>query len=227
MRNTVMILAALAAAAPAAAQSGGHAHGDHGTHGALTNGGKVASGWHARRDRMNAGQGLEALSFVATGPQSFHATMGSTNAIFWNPNQVAKGEFQLGATFTQNKLNGSHPEGYGLVFNGANLDQPNQSYVYFLVRDGKYLINHRAGEEVHKLVTWTEHPAIRKAAADGTTSNHLSVRVIGSELQYIVNGQVVHTQDANYVKPDGIVGVRVNMHLDMKIEDFKTLPSKG
>ena len=224
MRNGILVLAALAVAAPAVAQSGGHAHGAHEP---LKDGGKVAAGWQARRDKMAAGEGLGEVRFLTAGTNTFHATMGSTNAIFWNPKNIATGEFELSATFTQTKPNASHPEGHGLVFNGANLDKPDQSYVYFLVRDGKYLINHRAGEEVHRIVPWTEHAAIKKADATGRTSNKLAVRVTGSQLQYVVNGQVVHTQDANYVKPDGIVGVRVNMHLDMRIEEFKTGLSKG
>jgi len=224
MRNKFLVLATLALAAPVSAQTG---HGDHGSHGPVADGGKVADGWHARRDRMQAGQGLEQLRFVSTGPNSFHALMGSTNAIFWNPKNTATGQFELSAAFTQNKANGSHPEGYGLVFSGANLDKPDQSYVYFLVRDGKYLINHRAGEEVHRIVQWTEHAAIKKPDANGRSTNRLAVRVSGNDLQYIVNGQVIHTQDASYVKPDGIVGVRVNMHLDMRIDDFKTMPGKG
>lgn len=224
MRNKFLVLAALAVAAPVSAQAGGHAHGDHG---ALADGGKVATGWFARRDRMAAGEGLDQLSFVAAGSSSFHARMGSTNAIFWNPKNSVSGEFELSATFTQNKSNGSHPEGYGLVFNGANLDKPDQTYFYFLVRDGKYLINHRAGEEVHRLVAWTDHAAIAKADASGKSTNKLAVRVAGSELQYLVNGQVVHRQDASQVKTGGIVGVRVNMHLDMRIDDLKTAMVKG
>ena len=117
-----------------------------------------------------------------------------------------------------------HPEGYGLVFNGANLDRDNQSYVYFLVREGKYLINHRAGNDVHKIVPWTDHAAINKSDASGKVSNALTVQVKGNNVNYIVNGQIVHQQKRDYMKPDGIVGLRVNMFQDMHVASFGLKP---
>ena len=107
------------------------------------------------------------------------------------------------------------------MFNGTNLDKANQSYVYFLVKDGQYLINHRAGEEVHKIVPWTAHAAITKPDASGRSTNRLAVKVVGNEVQYIVNDQIIHKQDRSYMKPDGLIGLRVNMHLDMLIENFQ------
>ena len=219
MRFATMASALLVMAAPVSGQA--HQHKE-----TVSGGGQLPAGWHARRDRMAAGAQLDNVRFMAMGANGFHATMGGTNAIFWNPKHDAKGEFELAATFVQSKPNAEHPEGAGLVFNGANLDQDNQSYVYFLVRDGKYLINHRAGADVHKIVTWTDHPAIKKADASGKTSNRLGIRVAGEDVQYLVNDQVVHTQKRAYMKPDGVVGFRVNMHLDMHITDFQLKPIK-
>ena len=196
---------------PAAAQ---HAHKEN-----VSGGGKLPAGWHARRDNQPANANLDNVKIMPMGG-GFHVMMGGTNAIFWNPANEAKGAFHLSATFTQSKPNAEHPEGAGLVFNGANLDKENQSYVYFLVRDGKYLINHRAGNEVHKIVPWTAHSAIAKADASGKTTNKLAVLVVDNDVRYMVNDVVVHTQKRDYMKPDGIVGFRVNMHLDMHVGDF-------
>lgn len=212
MRILTMATLLTALALPAAAQQ--HAH-----HENVTGGGKLPAGWNARRDNQPANANLDNVKFAAMG-NGFHVTMGGTNAIFWNPTHDVKGEFEVSATFTQTKPNAEHPEGMGLVFNGANLDKENQSYVYFLVRDGKYLINHRAGKEVHKIVPWTAHDAIAKVDASGKTSNKVGVRVAGTDVQYLVNGQVVHTQKRDYMKPDGMIGLRVNMHLDVHIADF-------
>ena len=116
MRTPMLVLAALALATPVAGQ-GGHAHGGA----EITGGGQLPPGWHARRDKKAADQELDNVKFVAMGP-GFHVTMGGTNATFWNPANVAQGEFEAGATFNQTKANPMHPEGYGLVFNGAQLD---------------------------------------------------------------------------------------------------------
>src|SRR5262245_20907916 len=210
MRIAFLAFTLVCAAAPVAAQ-----HAEHAGHG-----GGLPAGWHARRDNKPADAELEGVQFVAVG-DAFHAMMGMTNAIFWNPKNLAKGEFEASATFTQTKKPEMHPEGYGLVFNGSNLDQPNQSYVYFLVRDGQFLINHRAGNEVHRIVPWTANDAIRKPDAEGKSTNTLAVQVKGNDVNYLVNGNVIHTQQRDHLNPDGIVGLRVNMHLDMQIEGFK------
>src|SRR5688572_1341098 len=156
MRVALIAITLACAVSPVAAQ---HEH-------AAGRGAGLPAGWHARRDNKPADAELEGVGFMSKG-NAFHVMMGMTNAIFWNPQNVAKGEFELSATFSQMKKPEMHPEGYGLVFNGSNLDQANQSYVYFLVKDGQYLINHRAGNEVHKIVPWTANEAIAKADAAG------------------------------------------------------------
>ncbi len=218
MRAAMLFTALICSAAPVLAQS----H-DHGKLPEVTGGGKFPAGWQARRDDKAPGAELDNVKLVAMGP-GLHATMGHTNAILWNPENDAKGEFELTANFSQGKANPMHPEGYGLVFNGANLDQDNQSYVYFLVREGKYMINHRAGKDVHKIMPWTEHAAINKSDAAGKVSNALSVQVKGNDVNYVVNGQVVHTQPRDYLKPDGTVGLRVNMFQDMHVANFALKP---
>lgn len=189
----------------------------------VTGGGQLPPGWQARRDKKAANAELDNVKFDAMG-SGFHATMGMTNAIFWNPVNLGTGEFEVSGTFIQMKPNAMHPEGHGLVFNGKNLEMDDQSYVYFLVRDGKYLINHRAGADVHKIVEWTEHPAIKKADASGKTTNELMVQVVGKDVKYLVNDQVLRTDSRDYMKPDGIVGLRINMGLDVHVADFKMKP---
>jgi hypothetical protein len=218
MRAAMLFAALICSASPVLAQS----H-DHGKLPEVTGGGKFPAGWQARRDNMAAGTELDNVKLIQMGA-GLHATMGHTNAILWNPQNDAKGEFELTATFSQSKANPMHAEGYGLVFNGANLDRDNQSYVYFLVREGQYLINHRAGNEVHKIVPWTDHAAINKSDAAGKVSNALTVQVKGNDVNYIVNGQIVHQQKRDYLKPDGIVGLRMNMFQDMHVASFGLKP---
>lgn len=217
MRIFLYTAALLCIAAPVAAQ-----HAQHAGHEAEVKGtGRLPDGWNARIDRQPANTALDRLNLVQMDASTLHVQMGMANAIFWHPKHDVKGEFEVSATFRQTKPNTHHPEGYGLVFNGSNLDKDNQSYVYFLVKDGQFLINHRAGAEVHKIVPWTAHAAITKADASGTSTNELAVKVSGKDVLYLVNGQVVQRHDREYMNPDGVIGLRVNMHLDVMIENFQ------
>ena len=77
---------------------------------------------------------------------------------------------------------------------GSKLDTKNQEYFYFLVRkDGKYYVAHRAGADVHKIVEWTEHPAVKKEDANGAQTNTLAIQVTTDSMHLMANGQRVKT----------------------------------
>ena len=175
-------------------------------------------GWMARTDRPE--QKIADAKFVTMGT-GFHVTSGPA-AIYWSDKYKAKGPFSATATFQQTR-NPSHPEAYGLVFQGAKLDAAGQSYVYFLVRgDGKFLVNHRAGADVHKIVEWTESAAVHKADAKGVATNTLGVDATRPDsIRLLVNGVQVHALEGAHVgSTDGFVGLRVNHNLDVHISDF-------
>ncbi|MEX2281422.1 MAG: hypothetical protein WEE89_02920 [Gemmatimonadota bacterium] len=44
--------------------------------------------------------------------------------------------------------------------------------------------------------------------------------VLWNPVNHIVNGQVVHQQKRDYLKPAGVVGLRVNMYQDMHVANF-------
>ena len=150
IRRSLITLSLLAlAAAPLAAQGT-----DDPTH--KVAGGALPAGWMGRTDRPT--DKLTDAKFVAMG-SGFHATSGPA-AIFWNPKTIVTGPFTATTTLTQTKAP-THPEAYGIFFMGKDLDTPQQNYAYFLVRgDGKYMVNHRAGAEIHKIVPWTDSPAV-------------------------------------------------------------------
>lgn len=211
-------LVALALAAPAFAQSAADpdqkvAQGDAPT----------PAGWQVRLDRPNAK--ASDIRFVSMG-KGMHVTAGPA-AIYWTQ-PAATGNYTLAASFTQTKPS-RHPEGYGLVLGGTNLDGENQSYVYFLVRqDGKFMINHRAGAEVHKLVPWTDHAAIQQVAEGGKATNKLEVRVAPDAVQFLVNGQQVQSlpRDGMLKNVNGQAGIRVNHNLDVHVDGFAATPAK-
>lgn len=216
MRRLLLTLALAAAASPLAAQ--GHEH--HGQqqhqHGA---GGALPAGWHARLDRADAR--MEDLTFAQMG-DGFHVTTGPA-VILWNPANAASGEFRAHATFTQTRAP-QHPEAYGLVLAGKNLDTA-PDYFYFIVRqDGKYMVRHRAPDgDVHTLVDWTEHAAVTKADAQGKATNALAAEASAAGVRFTVNGQQV--AELPNVRLDGVVGLRVNHNLDVHVSDFGVVRS--
>jgi hypothetical protein len=164
---------------------------------------------------------------ISAVPNGFRVTTGPA-VVLYNPANVATGQYTLSGTFTFEQLTPPQPNGnphlnfIGLVFGGGDLDKSNQNYVYFLVDwTGRFLIKHRAkdaatraedAEAVHTVVAATPHAAIRKSENGGPVSNDLEVRVRANDIQYVVNGQVVHTTPKTGLtaKTDGIYGVRIN-----------------
>jgi len=193
------------------------------------NGGVKVPGWTGRVDPQAAARGatIANASFVAAG-SGFHITSGPA-AIYWNPaNSVPGGNYTVSATFTQTKA-ADHPEAYGIFLGGQNLESANQSYLYFLVRqDGQYLINHRASDtEVHRIVQWTKHDAVKPMDASGRATNALAIVVGPDKLSFQVNGTEVWNVDRSTIDAggghsgtSGIVGIRVNHNLDVHVENF-------
>jgi hypothetical protein len=160
-------------------------------------------------------------------PNGIRVTTGPA-AVIYNPANTATGQYTLAATFTFEQVsppqaNGNpHNNFVGLVFGGRDLNTATQNYIYFLVDfNGRYLIKHRArdsasraddAQAIHNVQATTPHDAIVKADANGRAVNNLEVRVGASDIQYVVNGQVVHTTPKSGLtaNTDGIYGVRIN-----------------
>jgi hypothetical protein len=180
-------------------------------------GGALPAGWTGRTDRENAQ--LSDAKFVAMGT-GYHVTSGPA-AIYWKDGDV-KGPFTASATFTQTKAP-AHPEAYGLFFMGRNLVTPEQNYAYLLVRgDGKVMVKHRAGKDVHTIIDWTASDAVKKQDANGKATNTLTVDASRPDsVRLLVNGtQVAAMAGSHMGSTDGAVGLRVNHNLDVHIADF-------
>jgi hypothetical protein len=188
-------------------------------------GGSLPSGWTGSTDRENAQ--LSDAKFVAAGA-GYHVTSGPA-AIYWRNTDNVTGPFVASATFTQLKAP-AHPEAYGLVFMGKRLASPQQDYAYVLVRgDGKVMVKHRAGNDVHTIIDWTANAAVKKQDASGKATNTLTVDASRTDsVRMLVNGApiaaipIAHLGNAN-----GFVGLRVNHNLDVQVDRFTITPKKG
>jgi len=218
MRRSLTVLSLLAlAAAPLAAQMKDDPD-------KKIDGGGLPAGWAGRPDRDNAK--LSDAKFVAAG-RGYRVTSGPA-AIYWRAANDMKGPYAASATFNQMAAP-SHPEAYGLIFMGKSLTTPDQNYAYLLVRgDGKFMVKHRAGKDVHTIMDWTASDAVRKQDASGKATNTLTVDASRPDsLRLLVNGtQVAAIPGGHLGSTDGIVGLRVNHNLDVQVADFTITPKK-
>jgi len=202
-RHVPILALALVAAAPLLAQS--------------------PKGWKVRVDHSTSASDPDAagsIVFVTQG-SGFHATNPQA-AVYWNPSNTASGTYTLKGTFTLMKPSG-HTNYYGLVFGGSDLDGAGQQYLYFVVaQNGTWLIKRRNGEATEIVAPKTPSDAVKKPDETGKSTNALEVRVGADKIDYVVNGQVVHStpKSGAAANTDGIYGIRVNHLLEVQIDGF-------
>jgi hypothetical protein len=141
--------------------------------------------------------------------------------VYWNPANSVSGNYALRGTFTLLKPSG-HTNYYGLVFGGSDLEGARQSYTYFLVaQNGTWLIKHRDGDATNN-VARTASDAVKKPDSSGKSTNTLEVRVGTDKTDFLINGEVVHseTKSGAVAKTDGVYGIRVNHLLDVQVDGF-------
>ena len=182
---------------------------------------QAPQGWKLRADRSTSASDPDAagdIKFVKSGA-GFHATNPQA-AIYWKPGDSASGAYTLKGAFTLMKPSG-HPNYYGLIFGGSNLDGPQQSYSYFVIaQNGTWLIKKREGDSAPTVAPRTPNDAIKKPDATGKSTNTLEVRVGADKIDFVVNDAVVHSEPKTALKTDGIYGIRVNHLLEVQIDDF-------
>ena len=109
---TGVFVAALAFAVPAAAQDADRK---------VAGGGITVKGWQGSVDASAAkkGQTINDSKFEEK-DGALHIFAGSPST-YWNPANVAKGDYTVSATFTEPKMSEGHPHPYGIFIGGADL----------------------------------------------------------------------------------------------------------
>ncbi|HEX8726873.1 MAG TPA: hypothetical protein VF737_15895 [Gemmatimonadaceae bacterium] len=224
MRSSVLVAGLIAFAipfaSPAAAQRGGM-NPDPTTK--IAGSGQLPDGWEVyldpnRFDKMT----VKDLSFTESGG-TFHIATGPAGVYWTRKDVVPNGSYTYTASFTQLKAP-RHNEAYGLMIAGRDMGSADtQSYVYFEVRGSNdFLINHRAGADVHKLVNWTANPAIKAKDESGRATNELTIAVGADSVRFIANGaQVTALARSAMGDLSGVYGFRVNHNSDVQITGVK------
>jgi hypothetical protein len=182
---------------------------------------QTPQGWKVRADRSTSASDPDAagdIKFVTNGA-GFHATNPQA-AVYWNPANMATGNYVLKASFRLEKPSG-HVNYYGLVFGGSALEGAQQSYLYFVVaQNGTWLIKKRDGEATTGVTPKTPNDVVVKPGTDGKSVNALEVRVGADKVDFVVNGITVHSEPKSgaMAKTDGIYGIRINHLLEVQVD---------
>jgi hypothetical protein len=181
----------------------------------------LPAGYALRLDRQNR----DRANFVATVDDDGTLSVQTGPAgILYRPDDVIEADgYTLRGRFTEMNAPMEHREGFGLFIGGQGLGDADQRYLYFLVRgDGRYLIKQRRGDATRDLSEgWQPSDAVRApTTGDSDVSNELSIVVEGAEIRFSCNGEEVASLPVGDVSSLGVVGVRVNHNLQVRIEDF-------
>jgi hypothetical protein len=230
LRPSVTLAAiALVAASASVAQAQEASH-------AVAGGGVTAAGWKGVVDAREASRGatIDNAKFVAEG-NGFHVTTGPASA-FWNPANVARGDYTVKATFTEPKYMGlnDHPHPYGVFIAGNNMGTDKQSYLYcaaygngnFIVRGfgpQSFQLNGGHGEA---------NAAVHKASGPGApVTQEIALGVKGDQVTCTINGTVVATYkkselvgDGKLASTDGVYGVRFAHNTEGTVTGLTLIP---
>jgi hypothetical protein len=182
----------------------------------VAGGGTLPSGWKGRLD--SGDKTLAGVKAMQMGG-GIHFQTGPAG-IYYKPADTMTGAYEAHATFTQ-LAPAAHPEAYGLIIGGADLDGAGQKYTYFIVRqDGKFMVKRRAGAATPTVADWTDSAAIKKPDSAGKMTNTLAIEVGTDKVRFLVNGTEVTSVDAATVDTAGTAGLRVNHNLNLHVEGF-------
>jgi hypothetical protein len=147
-------------------------------------------------------------------PPGWHITTGPA-IIAWDPAWRAAGTYRVELECFL--FPGERQEGYGLFVGGNDLERPDQTYLYVLLRkNGELIVKRRDGAASPTLVPWTAHPAI-VPQTEGTAKNLLALDVAADSVRIFVNDQRVVALVRAGLPTDGQVGLRVNHALNLHV----------
>jgi len=197
---------------------------------AVADGGIKVAGWQGKIDPNEAKRGgkLEGAKLEKVG-SDLRVTTGPAVA-YWNPANVAKGNYTVKATFTEEKFMGlnNHPHPYGVFIAGNAMGTDKQSYLYCTAYgDGRFIVRGFSGDSTFQLNGRGEpNAAIHKASGVGASvTQEIALSVKGDKIECAINGQTVGTYDKSAVvgpnkltSTDGVYGIRFGHNTDAVVK---------
>ena len=199
----------------------------------VSGGGVLVKGWTGKIDSKEqaAGMTLNSAKLVKEG-DALHVTTGPA-VTYWNPKNVAKGDYTVSATFREPKymnLN-DHPHPYGIMIAGNDLGTDNQSYLYCAAYGNGTFIVRGFGPQPFQMGGRAPiaDAAVNKAAGVGQpVTQEIAMTVKGDKVSCSINKKVVATFDRSALvtagklkSTDGVYGIRFAHNTDAMVTNFK------
>ena len=193
---------------------------------AVAGGGIKVAGWMGKIDANEEKAGLTINSAkLETQGANLHVTTGPATT-YWNPKNVAKGDYTVKATFTESDFMGinDHPHPYGIVIAGNDLGTATQSYLYCAAYGSGTFIVRGMGPEPFAM--GGRRPiasdAVHKAEAQHKpVTQEIAIQVKGDNVSCIINGTSVATYPKSELvaagklkSTDGVYGFRFAHNTD-------------
>jgi hypothetical protein len=198
----------------------------------VAGGGISVKGWQGKidADAAKAGQTVADAKLASKG-KVLEVTTGPA-ITYWNPKNVAKGDYTVSATFNEPKFQNlnTHPHPYGIVIAGNGLGTADQSYIYCAAYGNGNFIVRGFGPEAFQLNGRREaSDAVHKAAGVGQpVTQEIAMQVKGDTVSCIINGTTVKSfpksdlVTAGKLKStDGVYGVRFAHNTDATVSNLK------
>jgi hypothetical protein len=209
------------------------AAGQEGPSTTVAGGGVLVKGWTGQIDakEKTAGLTLNSAKLVEEG-KALHVTTGPA-VTYWNPKNVAKGDYTVTATFLEPKYMSinDHPHPYGIMIGGNDLGTDNASYLYCAAYgNGSYIVRgfgpapfQMGGRAPAK------DDAVNKAAGVGQpVTQTIAMTVKGDSVSCSINNKTVATFNKATVmtagklkSTDGIYGIRFAHNTDATVTGLK------
>jgi hypothetical protein len=204
----------------------------------VAGGGILVNGWTGKIDakEQTAGLTLNSAKLSQDG-KALHVTTGPA-VTYWNPANVAKGDYTVSATFTESKYMGlnDHPHPYGIVIAGNDLGTDQQSYLYCAAYGNGTFIVRGFGPAPFQMGGRppVADPAVNKAAGVGQpVTQKIAMTVKGDKVMCSINDKVVATYDKSAVvatgklkSTDGVYGIRFAHNTDAIVTDLNVEKAK-
>jgi hypothetical protein len=175
-------------------------------------GGGLPAGFTARTYRPDAK--TTDAKYVADG-NTWDVTTGPAHIIY-AAKDLGSGDYTVSTTFEQLEKP-THPEAYGIIFGGHDLDGANQTYSYFLVRGtGDLAVKVREGSATRDVIKWTPSADVPRQDGAGKARYDLAVQVTADAVKFMVNGKQAASVSKAALPVDGIAGLRINHNLHVK-----------
>jgi hypothetical protein len=196
----------------------------------VAGGGVLVPGWMGMVDPADKtkGESINNSKLEMSG-NAMHVTSGPAS-VYWNPKNVAMGNYTVKANFAEAKQVNDHAHPYGVFIGGKDLDTATQSYVYCAAYgNGTFILRGFSGTNVVAFSgrRGTAHDAIHKFGADGSVAQEVGLRVTASQVECLINGTAVVSRakselvgEGKLATTDGIYGIRAGHNTDVVVTNL-------